>query len=151
MAKRDAGSAPKLGDRVPYVIIAANKGTAAYNKSEDPLYVLENNIPIDTQYYLDHQLSKPLLRIFEPILGEEKAKSLLLRGDHTRQKTIVTSKVGPMAKFFFKKNTCVGCKQPMKENSKNKAVCDHCMKRESAILINEIEKLREYEGMCITL
>lgn len=26
MAKRDAGSAPKLGDRVPYVIIAANKG-----------------------------------------------------------------------------------------------------------------------------
>lgn len=40
--------------------------------------MLENNIPIDTQYYLDQQLSKPLLRIFEPILGESKAESVLL-------------------------------------------------------------------------
>ena len=34
MRKRDAGSAPQLGDRVPYIIIAAAKGTAAYLKSE---------------------------------------------------------------------------------------------------------------------
>ena len=52
-----------------------NLGSAAYDKSEDPLYVLENNIPIDTKHYLDNQLSKPLMRIFEPILGE-KASSL---------------------------------------------------------------------------
>lgn len=45
---------------------------------QDPIYVLENNIPIDTQYYLENQLSKPLLRIFEPILGEKKAESILL-------------------------------------------------------------------------
>lgn len=69
------GSAPALGDRVAYVIIKGGKGVAAYDKSEDPLYVLENNIPIDTKYYLDNQLSKPLLRIFEPILGD-KAESL---------------------------------------------------------------------------
>lgn len=40
--------------------------------------MLENSIPIDTQYYLEQQLSKPLLRIFEPILGESKAESVLL-------------------------------------------------------------------------
>lgn len=34
MRKRDPGSAPHLGDRVPYVIIAASKGTPAYNKAE---------------------------------------------------------------------------------------------------------------------
>lgn len=34
MKKRDAGSAPKLGDRVPYVIIAGAKGMAAYQKAE---------------------------------------------------------------------------------------------------------------------
>lgn len=34
MKKRDAGSAPNLGDRVPYVIIKATKGVAAYMKSE---------------------------------------------------------------------------------------------------------------------
>lgn len=75
MRKRDAGSAPSLGDRVAYVIVKGVKGAAAYEKSEDPLYVLEHNVPIDTRYYLENQLSKPLMRIFEPILGE-KANSL---------------------------------------------------------------------------
>ena len=41
--------------------------------------MLENNVPIDTQYYLENQISKPLLRIFEPILGEKRAESVLLR------------------------------------------------------------------------
>lgn len=75
MKKRDAGSAPALGDRVAYVIVKGIKGAAAYEKSEDPLYVLENNVPIDTRYYLENQLSKPLMRIFEPILGT-RASSL---------------------------------------------------------------------------
>jgi DNA polymerase delta subunit 1 len=34
MRKRDAGSAPKLGDRVPYIICTAAKGTPAYQKAE---------------------------------------------------------------------------------------------------------------------
>ncbi|MEQ2181000.1 hypothetical protein GOODEAATRI_006942, partial [Goodea atripinnis] len=114
MRKRDAGSAPNLGDRVPYVIIKAAKGAAAYMKSEDPIYVLENNIPIDTQYYLEQQLSKPLLRIFEPILGETKAETVLLKGDHTRCKTVLTSKVGGLMAFAQKRSTCIGCKAVLK-------------------------------------
>ena len=58
-----------------FVIIKGTKDARAYEKSEDPLYVLEHNLPIDTKYYLENQLSKPLMRIFEPILGE-KASSL---------------------------------------------------------------------------
>ncbi|KAJ3290887.1 DNA-directed DNA polymerase delta [Borealophlyctis nickersoniae] len=77
MRKRDAGSAPNVGDRVSYVIVKGSKDSAAYEKAEDPIYVLENNLPIDTKYYLENQLSKPLLRIFEPILGS-KANSLLV-------------------------------------------------------------------------
>jgi len=65
-----------MGDRVPYVIIKGVKGAAAYEKAEDPIFALENNIPIDVKYYLENQISKPLLRIFEPIMGE-KANSLL--------------------------------------------------------------------------
>ena len=34
MEKRDKGNAPKLGDRVPYVLITATKGTPAYMKAE---------------------------------------------------------------------------------------------------------------------
>ena len=53
--------------------------TNYYNFSlQDPIYVLEHSVPIDTAYYLENQLSKPLLRIFEPILGDNKAKSELL-------------------------------------------------------------------------
>ena len=53
----------------------ARKGAAAYEKSEDPIYVLENNIPLDTTYYLEQQLKNPLMSIFEPILGD-KAKGI---------------------------------------------------------------------------
>jgi DNA polymerase elongation subunit (family B) len=69
ISKECIGSAPALGDRVPYVIVKGTKGAAAYEKAEDPIYVLENNIPIDTRYYLENQLAKPLRRLFDPILG----------------------------------------------------------------------------------
>lgn len=35
----------------------------AYERSEDPIYVLENNIPIDPQYYLENQISKVSLMV----------------------------------------------------------------------------------------
>ncbi|KAJ7281884.1 DNA polymerase family B-domain-containing protein [Mycena rebaudengoi] len=129
MKKRDAGSAPALGDRVAYVIIKGMKGAAAYEKSEDPLYVLENNVPIDTKYYLDNQLSKPLMRIFEPILGE-KASSLL-SGDHTRTIQIATPTVGGLMRFAVKTVTCLGCKTPLRANNsvKNGALCKDCKPR----------------------
>ena len=38
--------------------------------------MLENNIPIDTRYYLDNQLKNPLLRIFEPILKDAESQLL---------------------------------------------------------------------------
>ncbi|XP_016118334.1 DNA polymerase delta catalytic subunit-like [Sinocyclocheilus grahami] len=142
MRKRDAGSAPNLGDRVPYVIIKAAKGVAAYMKSEDPIYVLENNIPIDTQYYLEQQLSKPLLRIFEPILGESKAESVLLKGDHTRCKTVLTSRVGGLMAFAQKRSTCIGCRAVLKTDV---AICDFCKKRESELYQKEIAHLSTLE------
>jgi DNA polymerase delta subunit 1 len=42
MRKRDPGSAPQLGDRVPYVIMAAAKKTAAYLKSEVLCFICFN-------------------------------------------------------------------------------------------------------------
>eukprot|EP00058_Branchiostoma_floridae_P022753 XP_002608243.1 hypothetical protein BRAFLDRAFT_125058 [Branchiostoma floridae] len=143
MRKRDAGSAPNLGDRVPYVIIAAAKGTAAYMKSEDPIYVLENNIPIDTKYYLDQQLSKPLLRIFEPILGESKATSVLLKGEHTLSKTVVSSKISALAGFVKKRSTCIGCKTVLQKEGT--AVCKYCKDKESEIYQKEIMQLNALE------
>eukprot|EP01137_Pigoraptor_chileana_P012695 Opistho-2@65329 len=142
MRKRDAGSAPTLGDRVPYVIIKAAKGAAAYQKSEDPIYVLENNIPIDTRYYLENQLSKPLMRIFEPILGEAKAQNLL-NGDHTRTIAVATPTVGGLMKFTKKVEKCIGCKVPLQNNEL--AVCKHCRERESELYQKEVVALNILE------
>ena len=44
MRKRDAGSAPTLGDRVPYVIIKGTANSKNYEKAEDPLWALEHNL-----------------------------------------------------------------------------------------------------------
>ncbi|XP_066916708.1 DNA polymerase delta catalytic subunit-like [Clytia hemisphaerica] len=145
MKKRDAGSAPKLGDRVPYVIVAGVKGSKAYEKAEDPIYVLENNIPIDTNHYLEHQLMNPLLRIFEPILGENKTQNALFKGEHTRVKTVVTAKVGGLAKFTKKTATCLGCKTVIPKELGNSAVCKHCKPKESALFQKEISSLASLE------
>ncbi|EDW18790.1 DNA polymerase delta catalytic subunit isoform X2 [Drosophila mojavensis] len=144
MKKRDAGTAPKLGDRVPYVICAAAKNTPAYQKAEDPLYVLENSVPIDANYYLEQQLSKPLLRIFEPILGD-KAESVLLKGEHTRTRTVVTSKVGGLAGFMTKKASCIGCKSLMPKGYEDRALCPHCEPKMSELYQKELAAKRGLE------
>lgn len=144
MKKRDAGTAPKLGDRVPYVFIKAAKGTPAYQKAEDPIYVLENNIPIDTNYYLENQLSKPLVRIFEPILGE-KAESLLLKGDHTRTKSVATSRVGALSAFTRKKEVCLGCKAVLASEREKMALCVHCESKEAEFFQTELYVGRKLE------
>ncbi|KXN81551.1 DNA polymerase delta catalytic subunit [Leucoagaricus sp. SymC.cos] len=145
MKQRDAGSAPALGDRVAYVIVKGIKGAAAYEKSEDPLYVLENNLPIDTKYYLENQLSKPLMRIFEPILGE-KASSLL-SGDHTRTIQIATPTVGGLMKFAVKTVTCLGCKTALRPNNSvpNGAVCNNCRPRISELYQKQVMTASELQ------
>ncbi|XP_018572479.1 DNA polymerase delta catalytic subunit [Anoplophora glabripennis] len=137
ITKRDPGNAPKLGDRVPYVIVAGTKNAKAFEKAEDPIYVLENNIPIDCNYYLENQLSKPLIRIFQPILGDN-AESILLRGEHTRTRTMVTSKVGALAAFTTKKETCIGCKSVLPKGYESEAVCSYCKPKEAALYQQEL-------------
>ena len=121
MKKRDASSAPGLGDRVAYVIVKSSKGSAAYERAEDPLYVLENNIPIDFNYYLENQLSNPLLRIFEPIL---KNPNELLSGDHTRSVHVFSSPShSAFSKFAIVKETCYNCRCIL---DNEKLLCSHC-------------------------
>ncbi|KAK0609876.1 DNA polymerase delta catalytic subunit [Lasiodiplodia hormozganensis] len=145
MKKRDAGSAPALGDRVAYVIIKGAASSKNYEKSEDPIYVLENNLPIDTKYYLDNQLAKPLGRIFEPILGEKKAASLLT-GEHTRSISVAAPTMGGLMKFAKKTATCMGCKKPMTSAiERDGAVCENCRPRFSELYQKTLSKVSDLE------
>lgn len=137
MRKRDAGSAPALGDRVAYVIIKGPKNAKAYEKSEDPIYVLDNSIPIDTKHYLKFQLSKPLLGIFEPIMGEAKAASLLT-GEHTRTVTKTASK-STLSRFIVARPTCYGCHVP------GKTICNNCRPRLSELYQKKVAARVEME------
>lgn len=145
MRKRDAGSAPALGDRVAYVIVKGSAGSKNYEKSEDPMYVLENNVPIDTKYYLDNQLANPLGRIFEPILGERRANSLLA-GDHTRSISVAAPTLGGLMKFAKKTQTCMGCKKPLvgKEEAQG-AVCENCRPRIGELYSRQVKKTGDLE------
>uniref|UniRef100_A0A915DAH8 DNA polymerase n=1 Tax=Ditylenchus dipsaci TaxID=166011 RepID=A0A915DAH8_9BILA len=136
MRKRDPGSAPRLGDRVPYVIVKGGKNDKTYEKAEDPLYVLKNGIDIDTDYYLEHQLKNPLERLFEPVFGD-KAKALLFTGKHAEKKIkIKKGKVGGIGGLFggvgaVSKPNCLGCKAVLhhvktEELESPPPTCDHC-------------------------
>ncbi|GBG24815.1 DNA polymerase delta catalytic subunit [Hondaea fermentalgiana] len=139
MRARDAGSAPVVGDRVPYVIIKAAKGAPAYMKSEDPLYVLQHNIPLDFDYYLD-QIGKPLKRIFTPILTNPDS---LLHGDHTlkRYKALPSSNVG-IARFAVKKLQCIGCRAPIDCKG---GLCRSCEKNRESIYLDRLAEANDLE------
>ncbi|KAK9292029.1 hypothetical protein L1049_019983 [Liquidambar formosana] len=141
MRKRDAATAPNVGDRVPYVIVKAAKGAKAYEKSEDPIYVLENSIPIDPHYYLENQISKPLLRIFEPIL--KNASKELLQGSHTRSISISTPSNSGIMKFAKKQLSCIGCKALL--SNTDRTLCSHCKGREAELYCKTVTNVRELE------
>lgn len=143
MKKRDPGSAPTLGDRVAYVIINASS-TKNYEKSEDPLYVLENSLPIDVNYYLDNQLSKPLMRIFIPILGEKKAKDLL-SGAHTRTIKMSAPKSGGLMRFAKKAELCKSCRSPLKPDNHG-AICENCVSKAPELYSDALAQMNYLEN-----
>ncbi len=144
MRKRDPHTAPTVGDRVPYVITKGAKGARAFEKAEDPIYVLDNNIPIDTTYYLEQQLSQPLMRIFEPIMSNPKS---LLAGEHTRNVAIVTPSAtsGGIMKFAVKSSSCLGCKALIPKGATNQTLCPFCEEKEPAIYQQCLDKVNALE------
>ncbi|TNV85757.1 hypothetical protein FGO68_gene3112 [Halteria grandinella] len=134
MRKRDQENAPTQGDRVAYVMIKATKDARGYEKSEDPLYVLENNLPLDYNHYLEHQIKQPLIRIFEPIL--QNPEQVLFVGEHTR--TIYVPKVAMntgLGKFAIVKKSCLSCKSVVTGPNPDAALCLSCSPKTKQIFI----------------
>ena len=62
-------------------VVQAPKDAKAHEKAEDPIFVLEHGIPIDSQHYLEHHLKLPLTRLFEPLM--KNSNELLSGQSHT--------------------------------------------------------------------
>lgn len=142
MRKRDPASAPTIGDRVPYVIIKAAKGAKAFERSEDPIYVLENNIPIDTQYYLEHQIAPPLMRVFDGVLQDP---SVLIKGDHTRHIAVVqpSANAGGLMKFVKIQLQCLVCRTVIPDG----ALCKNCESKAPEVYSTISAKRNHYEAI----
>jgi DNA polymerase delta subunit 1 len=75
MRKREPGSEPQSGDRVPYVITDTGDPKAKmFEKSEDPVYVRNNGIKLDYQYYFTNKFMKPVCDILEPLVEDPKTE-----------------------------------------------------------------------------
>lgn len=63
LRKRSPLSAPGMGDRIGFVIV---KGSQLLSeRAEDPEYVKEHGLKIDSRYYIENQVLPPLERVFE--------------------------------------------------------------------------------------
>lgn len=133
MRKRDPSTAPKPGERVAYVIVDRGKRAKTMEKSEDPLFVIQNPLlKIDYKWYNDHQLARPIYRLFRCFgLTEDYFK----KGPHTKVSVNSTSSNNP---YFQPINRCILCKK-----KEEKVSCEECQdKEETKQLIQfEIEEL----------
>lgn len=73
MRQRKPGSEPQSGDRVPYILTKTEDPKAkAFEKSEDPKYVEENNLPVDYHYYFMNKFLNPICDLLEPLYENVK-------------------------------------------------------------------------------
>ena len=146
MRQRDPATAPNIGDRVPYVIIMGAKDAKTYEKAEDPLYVLEKNIPLDYDYYIENQLRKPVTRIFKPIMRDDVRT--LFSGEHTLfvTRTTPVDDAGGITRFVQKVYRCLACKAPL-ANGQKATVCEDCRRsgRDQEVYTRQLAIVGELE------
>ena len=68
---RNPSQPPVSGSRISYVIISGNQMLS--KRAEDPEYISEHNLKIDSYYYIENQLLPPLERIFA-VIGVDKGE-----------------------------------------------------------------------------
>ena len=65
MARRDAGTAPKVGDRLQFIFVAENKNAGKQgDRIEEVGYVRENKLTPDASFYITNQIQNPVAQLF---------------------------------------------------------------------------------------
>jgi len=67
MVARHAFGVPRVGDRVPYVILEGRKNSLVYERAEHPKFVAENGLRVDLEYYLTNQLRQRLEHVLSAL------------------------------------------------------------------------------------
>ena len=65
MAARDAGTAPKVGDRLQFIYVAENKDKGKQgDRIEEVGYVRSHSLTPDAQFYITNQIQNPVAQLF---------------------------------------------------------------------------------------
>jgi DNA polymerase elongation subunit (family B) len=86
MQKRDNGSAPVMGDRIPYVLVDMGlKKTEekVCDIAEDPEYALRNDLPLHTRKYVE-RLENPITQLLELVVPNPASLREIFVGEHAR-------------------------------------------------------------------
>jgi DNA polymerase elongation subunit (family B) len=104
IGERDPGNKPQVNDRIPFVYIAVPNAKLQGDRIENPDYIVENNLQIDSLHYITNQIMNPVLQLYalclEDIpgynkshdywdeLGEELKKKPMYQNDVKRKNRI---------------------------------------------------------------
>jgi DNA polymerase delta subunit 1 len=109
MRERKPGSEPQSGDRVPYLLTKTDDPKAkAFEKSEDPKYVEENNIPVDYLYYFENKFLNPVCDLLEPLFENPKQE---IFGEIIEQHRPKKKKLGPALSTMKKDQLMEECRK----------------------------------------
>lgn len=143
MMKRDPSTAPKVGSRVSSIIIPKPKHAKAGDRCEDPLYVMQNNIPYDGMHYIKTQLIPPFCRLLHAVFADTEAERQdvdkyyenhkertsvyreLFVGPHMQQRIQRLPKKatkGTLTGFVTRTPTCVRCRKVAVRSEKDRQV-----------------------------
>jgi DNA polymerase delta subunit 1 len=142
MAKREPMTAPAVGDRIPYVMVGEGVKGGVAELAEDPIYTMENEIPINIEYYIKNQLQKPLMRLFGPIIGEKQTNAIF-GGDHTlkRVKATPKKKAGGILGFVTMMKVCKECRRQYNPaDHKHPNLCHTCIEEHGEEVLGKKRK-----------
>jgi DNA polymerase delta subunit 1 len=109
MRERKPGSEPQSGDRVPYLLTKTDDPKAkAFEKSEDPKFVEENNIPIDYLYYFENKFLNPVCDLLDPLFENTKQE---IFGEILEQHKPKKKKAGPALSTMKKEQLIDECRK----------------------------------------
>jgi len=99
---REPGNKPTSGDRVPFVYIVTKppaKGQKVLqgDKIETPTFIKENNLQIDSSFYITNQIMKPLLQLFGLVIEDmllnqkppRRAKATAIRNENEKFRKLI--------------------------------------------------------------
>lgn len=138
MAARDAGSAPKPGDRVPYVVTVGSTRSTVGQRVEHPVYAMEHDMEIDVNYYVT--LLKGVIEritrngMFPPKLIADVFNPANYKHRRVSAATTPGTLWSSMGAMVVQK--CVGCGTASKD-----AVCARCEPMRPKMIIDALNEM----------